>query len=473
MRIRAFLAAFTFCFTTIFLPLLILEFTVDIEMNIGTVTSMILIIYIGLHLSYLVYDGGKKILDITFWIFSYVWLGIAALAQNSSAQYPWTGYYNESEILPAFFTILIGFLSYDLASFFAKRKYTHPTKNNNSAFHFSYTKTILLGIAASCISIYLIYSIGLDNFFIARKEMRAIFESKMESILQQNFAKGPVFASFLICIQLFKNTSHSQVRRILIMGLIILLLVLNLIVSNPISSARFWTGTVILSTIFIIVNWKSYTNFLLINFFILGFIVLFPYTDAYRRSTDNTINVELQEDVILSNLTGNGDYDAYQMILNTVKYAQSSDITYGRQLMGAALFWVPRQYWEDKPVGSGQYIAEGLRYRYTNLSCPLWAEAYINFGMIGVILTFLIYGIVKEKLQSIYDNIRHQTEKVKNVNYLTVIVPFLAAYQFFALRGSLINVFAYSSVFLLFFFLHLKRSERSEKKIFKQKTVLH
>jgi hypothetical protein len=257
------------------------------------------------------------------------------------------------------------------------------------------------------------------------------------------------------------------------MGLIILLLVLNLIVSNPISSARFWTGTVILSTIFIIVNWKSYTNFLLINFFILGFIVLFPYTDAYRRSTDNTINVELQEDVILSNLTGNGDYDAYQMILNTVKYAQSSDITYGRQLMGAALFWVPRQYWEDKPVGSGQYVAEGLRYRYTNLSCPLWAEAYINFGMIGVILTFLVYGIVKEKLQSIYDNIRHQTEKVKNINYLTVIVPFLAAYQFFALRGSLINVFAYSSVFLLFFFLHLKRSERSEKKIFKQKTVLH
>src|SRR5690606_10753587 len=150
---------------------------------------------------------------------------------------------------------------------------------------------------------------------------------------------------------------------------------------------------------FVLVKWRGHTNFLLINFFILVFVVLFPYTDAYRRSTDTTINVELQEEAILSHLTENGDYDAYQMVLNTVKYSQSFGITYGRQLLGADLFWVPRQYWEDKPVGSGQFVAEGLRYSYTNLSCPLWAEAYINFGMIGVILTFFVYGIVKVKLQ--------------------------------------------------------------------------
>jgi hypothetical protein len=90
--------------------------------------------------------------------------------------------------------------------------------------------------------------------------------------------------------------------------------------------------------------------------------------------------------------------------------------------------------------------------------------------MLGVILAFFVYGMVKVKLQSIYDHMSSQSEKERNMNYLTVIVPFLAAYQFFALRGSLINVFAYSSVFLLFFFLHLKRSE---KKTFRQKKVSH
>jgi hypothetical protein len=462
MEFRAFLAAITFCFTAVFLPVFILEATGGISMTTGVITSFIIIIYIGLHLSYLVFDGGKKILDITFWIFSYVWLGAASLAQHASSQYPWWGYYNDSEILFSFFIILIGFLSYDLATYFVTRSYEYTPKINSNAPGFSYIKTILLGIVASVISMYLIYQIGLGNFFVSRTEMRAIFESKMESILQQNFAKAPIFACFLICIQLIKNISFNQGKRTLIILLMLLLLVLNVIVSNPISSARFWTGTVVLSTFFILANWKSYTNFLLINFFVLSFIILFPYTDAFRRTTDATINVELQEDAIISPLTQKGDYDAYQMVMNTIKYTRSSDITYGRQLAGSILFWVPRSFWQNKPVNSGQYVAEGLRYSYTNLSCPLWAEAYINFGVMGVIAIFFIYGIVKERLQIIYDSLRTRTDALKSNNYLTVIIPFFAAYQIFALRGSLINAFAYSSVFLLFFFLHLKL-KRSKK----------
>ncbi len=470
MRIKAFFAAITFCFTSVLLPLLILDITGGFALTTGTFTSLVIMLYAGVHLSYLVFDGGKKILDVTFWMFSYVWLGAASLAQHAIAKYPWWGYYDESEILPAFFVILFGFIAYDVASYFASRRYANTTLNYNSGFSFSYSRTILLGVIASCISIYLIATIGLDSFFMARKEMRAAFESKMESILQQNFAKGPVFASLLICIQLVKHRAQMQKGRGMLIALIILLILLNLVVSNPISSARFWTGTVILSTCFIVVKWRKSTNFLLINSFLFVFIILFPYTDAYRRSTDTNISIQLEEDAILKHLTGNGDYDAYQMILNTVKVVEDDGITYGRQLAGAVLFWVPRKFWGNKPYGSGQFIAESLRYNYTNLSCPLWAEAFINFGMLGVILTFFLYGIVKVKLQAVYDSLTLKSGKISS-SYLTVIVPFLAAYQFFALRGSLINVFAYSSVFLFFFVLHLKRSDVPEKEVEKKKAM--
>ena len=57
---------------------------------------------------------------------------------------------------------------------------------------------------------------------------------------------------------------------------------------------------------------------------------------------------------------------------------------WGRQLLGALLFFVPSAVWSGKPLASGIFIANYLIANYsmwfTNLSAPLIAEGYLDFG---------------------------------------------------------------------------------------------
>jgi hypothetical protein len=67
-----------------------------------------------------------------------------------------------------------------------------------------------------------------------------------------------------------------------------------------------------------------------------------------------------------------------------IKYSEIESITYGRQLVGALLFFVPSSLWPNKPIGSGTLVAENMlmtRYSfwYTNISMPS-PSAPVGFG---------------------------------------------------------------------------------------------
>jgi len=84
-----------------------------------------------------------------------------------------------------------------------------------------------------------------------------------------------------------------------------------------------------------------------------------------------------------------------------IKYSEIESITYGRQLVGALLFFVPRSIWPNKPVGSGHFVAENMlmtRYSFwfTNISMPFPGEGYINFGILGIILFAFILALVSK-----------------------------------------------------------------------------
>ena len=102
------------------------------------------------------------------------------------------------------------------------------------------------------------------------------------------------------------------------------------------------------------------------------------------------------------------------------------------------LFWVPRSIWPGKPLQSGELVAEYSVYSYTNLSSPLWAEAYIHAGLLGVLLVFFAYGALTSTLQKLYLDPTKSPRSLVNV-----LVPLLAAYQPFFLRGALLSAFAF------------------------------
>jgi hypothetical protein len=58
-------------------------------------------------------------------------------------------------------------------------------------------------------------------------------------------------------------------------------------------------------------------------------------------------------------------------------------------LLGSLLFFVPSSIWGSKPLATGIFLADYLIANYsmwfTNLSAPLAAEGYLDFGPGGVV----------------------------------------------------------------------------------------
>ena len=135
------------------------------------------------------------------------------------------------------------------------------------------------------------------------------------------------------------------------------------------------------------------------------------------------------------------DYDSWAMGMAVIDYAEHFGVTYGRQLLGSILFFVPREFWKGKPIGTGAFVAEKrlmTRYQmwFSNLSCPLFGEAYINFGIVGVI----IFGFVLGLLGKIMD---FRLDTTNKLSYKDSLKVYICLFMFFMLRGDLMSSFAY------------------------------
>ena len=113
-------------------------------------------------------------------------------------------------------------------------------------------------------------------------------------------------------------------------------------------------------------------------------------------------------------------------------------VTFGRQLLGAILFWFPRAWWPGKPTGSGHTVAVQHGLAFTNLSSPLPAEGLINFGWLGV----AVFGIVGGWLFTLID--RAANRRCETVTLINVIYPFWLGFAFFLMRGDLMSSVAYT-----------------------------
>jgi hypothetical protein len=116
-----------------------------------------------------------------------------------------------------------------------------------------------------------------------------------------------------------------------------------------------------------------------------GVFTVFEFLDKFRyfsyesnKSFDFKINF---------NFLKKGHFDAYE---NFVRAIEIDFITYGDQLQGALLFFVPRFLWKDKPIGSGAALAEKSNYNFGGISMPFIGEGYVNFGTIGSFLFMLL-----------------------------------------------------------------------------------
>lgn len=114
---------------------------------------------------------------------------------------------------------------------------------------------------------------------------------------------------------------------------------------------------------------------------LIAILVLYPYGNVFRSGagSENTVRAGLDAFV-------GPDFDGFQQVVNTLEYVETHGHTFGKYIISAAGYFVPRSLWESKALPASIDIAGDAGYWFTNLSLPLHAELFLEFGWFGAIL---------------------------------------------------------------------------------------
>jgi hypothetical protein len=86
------------------------------------------------------------------------------------------------------------------------------------------------------------------------------------------------------------------------------------------------------------------------------------------------------------------DFDGFQQIINTFIYVHDHGHSLGSYILSAVFFVVPRSLWSGKATPASIDVAANRDYWFTNLSLPVHAEFYLEFGVIGMVLITYAMG---------------------------------------------------------------------------------
>jgi hypothetical protein len=253
-------------------------------------------------------------------------------------------------------------------------------------------------------------------------------------------------AGIAMCFQYFRKKNKSKSNFINVITFLILLLLLLIWFKNPLTEKRNALGPIYISLIFLFIPKVLNTNIKTVSFLFFSMIVVFPLMAILTHSDASLMEMYRNPSILIAQMKGGGitkafetlNYDAFANIGASIDYIHKFGFSYGYQLLGGLFFFVPRSIWVSKPISSGELIGEHLvhdfGFNFTNLSNSLVSESFINFGVIGILVTPIILAFV----------IIQMIGWLNSENYLKKTMAFyFAIHLIFLLRGDFTNGFSY------------------------------
>lgn len=392
----------------------------------------------GLRYAWIVGEGYRRLVEMSFWVFTYVFMGLAPLTQLRLRVDPATSPRIDSALIwTSIVVVLIG-----LGAFFGGLVAARNLWSRLAATRFTrvvsprinLTRTLVLSVFALLVNAYYISKIGIGTLLESRSAVTergqdVLGESTVASIIVA-VAMMTLLVAFVAIVKYWDAAEKPD------KALIVVIVVLGttlLVTLNPISSPRYLFGTAALAVAALFGLFATAKRFRFVALSAVAALVLiFPALDAFRYSS----SAQLKTSSPLESLAS-PDYDAFAQINNTLLYVQNHGSTDGQQALGVLLFWVPRSIWPDKAFDTGILLADSRGYVVKNLSAPFWAELFINGGWVLVILGMFALGLVA----GVQDRrIELVLRASRSPSVMACILPF---YLIILMRGSLLQAMPY------------------------------
>lgn len=431
---------------TVFLPLFVAVQTGDGQRDAAFWLQLLLTMYAGARLSAMVLTSRRKLLQGSFWLFVYMAMGVAPLAQAVLGRVPTPVVGPRSDLTLAVGLVLLGCLAFDVGVLLARHRPTvrsgGPRKEERPVMAHRRRLQLLAALSFACSAAFVMKLGGPAVFFSSRQEIIAGIEEAGVSngdgqagqALLRGFGTVPALLSLLLYTR-WLITSKFARRKVSIIVTWSALAALNLVVNNPISNPRYWFLTVMFALLFTVFPVSAAMYRVALSMAVVIALLVFPFADRFRYDEKNYKPVETTSFLEPMALK---DYDQIGMFANTITYAESGPgHAYGRQLAGSILFAVPRSVWPGKARDTGVLVGQWMGTVNTNLSSPIWAELWLDFGPLGMVGGLLGMGYAAARVDRRYA--KRATRRAPPGALISVVVPLVAGYSFILLRGPLLQ----------------------------------
>lgn len=368
----------------------------------------------------------------------------AGTAQFANNSFRWDFVPNEREVLIANFVIIFWCLAYSFTHYIY-----HPKSESSLAYDKTDTKKCYIKYKLSTqivitsllvvLSAITLYFIDFKSFFVRslyeKSALNTLFNSSAISKIVLSLIRGFSLWNLMISIQRTKASKSFGSYTLLFISIMC-----SLVLVPPLGVARYvfacyYGGALLFG--FSCLRRKD----LFLSFLFLGLLILFPTLNAFRGLYTTNLTSELLIES-LGNIRSNfstSDYDSYTMLVYTIRYCLRVNYTHGFQLLGALLFFIPRSFWPGKPGGSGALIIDTLATTVVNpnVSCPIIAEGFINFGLFGVLCFAIVLALSIKKIDHFYGCGSRQKFMMFDMFYFYLIL-----YSIFLFRGDLMSSFS-------------------------------
>ena len=365
--------------------------------------------------------SGKRNVTIkrNYYIFYLIFFFFAPLQQYLSRTRLWSGngmsiIYTDNDYLIVNFLLLASMFFFEIGYYFCERK-VKKSKRRNAAHEYMMrgdkaSMFLLLGIT--------ILSAGL---IIATKGMtNIILESAMISQIKHMVLFAPVIC-IIICLINIKDRKIKAKKLLVCISLITVAVYL------------FYSGTmarfILLGAVMAVVSYALFDNknkSIYFSVYIAGFFFAFSTLRNKNIFEGNLLNFVDFRQV---------DYDAYQIFILVVRYVKEHGISWGMNIVSAIFCFIPRSIANWRMEATGGIVISAAGSWFKNVSCPIPAEMYFAFGIAGIIILDVLFGVLVCWL----DN-----KCVERSHFYKGLFSILSGVTLYVMRGSLLSSFSYT-----------------------------
>ncbi len=373
--------------------------------------------------------GDRGMLDLILWFFITFSLAWPGLLQAMTGKLPWGPKEEPASFVTASWILILFMLAYLGVGMVRPRREAVKTTAIPARRDTQWFLVLCLAMG-----VFGILAVGLGKVLgSGRGAVNELMDEK-SSFYPYLIGKEFALAGLLVALAAFRNAQSPRRRRAVLYALVPLALV-AILIFNPNTNPRAQTLAFGLAVFVLFApDMKRWSRAALVcglvgaTFFGLGALKQIS-TAAGSYSSAPLLDV-LKESLFRC------DFDTFQQTAAAVDYVERHGPRWGMNIVGAALFFVPRPLWPSKPVDSGNLVAGDLGYAYTNVSCPLPAELYLAFGFVGVVAGGLLLGYFVRRSSNTLLNVA----RPRQLTFEHCLNAMYCAYAVILFRGSLSSI---------------------------------